>query len=66
VCTIVDERNFQFCTGCGTRSPETETNYTLISAKFGWRISRSKNPDGTYTVAWYCPKCWAKRKSGVT
>ncbi|MGZ3417020.1 MAG: hypothetical protein ACXWUG_24695 [Polyangiales bacterium] len=58
----VDEAHFQFCTSCGTRSPEIETNYTLISAKFGWRLLRTKGAGGEYLLHWYCPKCWSKRK----
>jgi hypothetical protein len=59
----VDEQTFQFCTLCGARSPETTTDYTLISAKFGWRLTRTKTAEGGYSLQWFCPKCWAKRKS---
>lgn len=58
----VDEAHFQLCTSCGTRSPEIETNYTLISAKFGWRLLRTKASDGSNVLHWFCAKCWSKRK----
>jgi hypothetical protein len=53
----------QTCSDCGKRSPETETNYTLISSAFGWRLS--KEPNGTLEplVKWRCPECWKKFKA---
>jgi hypothetical protein len=50
------------CVGCGKQSPETETNYTLISARHGWRLHRFKLPDGKFDVEWHCPDCWKARK----
>jgi hypothetical protein len=44
------------------KSPETETNYTLISAQFGWRLARSKSSDGEIVVEWRCPACWREYK----
>jgi hypothetical protein len=44
------------------KSPETETNYTLISAQFGWRLARSKSSDGEILVEWRCPTCWREYK----
>lgn len=55
-------RDRQTCVGCGKQSPETETNYTLISAQFGWRLSRFKTPDGSLVVEWRCPTCWREYK----
>ena len=55
-------RDRQTCIGCGKKSPETETNYTLISAQFGWRLSRYRNPDGTIMIEWRCPSCWREYK----
>jgi hypothetical protein len=51
-------RDRQTCVGCGKKSPETETNYTLISAQFGWRLTRYTGPDGALVVQWRCPNCW--------
>jgi DNA-directed RNA polymerase subunit RPC12/RpoP len=58
----------QTCVTCGKQAPETETNYTLISAQFGWRLTRYKRPDGTLVLEWRCPNCWRefKRSRGVT
>jgi hypothetical protein len=54
---------------CGKQAPETETNYTLISAQFGWRLTRYKRADGTLVLEWRCPNCWKEFKrsrNGVT
>src|SRR5271154_411716 len=50
------------CISCGKAAPATETNYTLISAKFGWRLTRSPGADGTISLAWRCPTCWHEWK----
>jgi hypothetical protein len=55
-------RDRQTCIGCGKKSPETETNYTLISAQFGWRLTRYRNADGTIVIEWRCPTCWREYK----
>ena len=56
----------QVCVGCGKKSPETETNYTLISAQFGWRLSRTRSPDGSTLIEWRCPTCWREYKKART
>ncbi|HEY2514764.1 MAG TPA: hypothetical protein VGI39_28055 [Polyangiaceae bacterium] len=56
-------RDRQTCIDCGKVSPETETNYTLISAQFGWRLSRRRMANGDFVVEWRCPDCWRKRKA---
>jgi hypothetical protein len=53
----------EVCVGCGKNSPETETNYTLISPRYGWRLVREKQKNGTYLVEWHCPECWRGRKA---
>jgi hypothetical protein len=53
------------CVGCGTSSPATETNYTLIGPQYGWRVSRSVDPKGRKIAEWHCPKCWARRRSTI-
>lgn len=55
-------RDRQTCIGCGKKSPETETNYTLISAQFGWRLTRYRNPEGAIVIEWRCPACWREYK----
>ena len=52
----------QRCAACGKQAPETETNYTLISAQFGWRLSRYKKDDGSIVLEWRCPNCWREFK----
>jgi hypothetical protein len=56
----------QTCVSCGKHAPETETNYTLISAQFGWRLTRFKGPDGAIVLEWRCPACWREYKRART
>jgi hypothetical protein len=58
----MDEKRIH-CLGCGAKSPEVETEYTLISGRFGWRLSRRLARDGSFILEWRCPNCWAKFKS---
>ena len=51
------------CNDCGTESPEIETDYTLISARYGWRVVRTRNAAGEFVIEWRCPTCWAKHKN---
>jgi len=53
----------QRCVQCAALAPPTDTNYTLISAKFGWRLSREVRADGTLLMEWRCPTCWEQYKS---
>ena len=47
------------CADCGTLSPQTETNFTLISARYGWRLIRSVDgASGRSRMEWRCPRCW--------
>ena len=59
-------REFEVCVVCGIPSPKTDTNYTLISPKFGWRLSRRRAADGTFIVEWRCADCWTKHKEQQT
>jgi hypothetical protein len=55
-------RDRQVCIDCGKKSPETETNYTLISAQFGWRLTRRRAHNGDFIVEWRCAECWRDHK----
>jgi len=55
----------QICVGCQAQSPETETNYTLIGSQHGWRLIRSRTPDGTVVAEWRCPGCWKAYKASL-
>jgi hypothetical protein len=54
------------CTDCGARAPTTRSNYTLISASHGWRLSsRRGRPGEKPLLEWRCPGCWtAYRTAG--
>lgn len=56
----------RICGDCGKQAPETETGYTLINAKHGWRNTRHKDGSGQYVIEWRCPDCWraSKEKAG--
>ena len=51
------------CIECGASAPDTNTNYTLISTSFGWRLTRRVLPDGAVNVEWRCTTCWRKQKA---
>jgi hypothetical protein len=40
----------------------TDTNYTLISARHGWRLTLHTAANGTRQAEWRCPMCWATYK----
>lgn len=46
------------CVDCGKRAPEADSNYTLISARHGWRLTRTM-VDGLKRYEWRCPSCYA-------
>ena len=49
------------CSVCGVRAPETDSQYTLISSKYGWRLKREKY-ETIYLLNWFCSDCWKKEK----
>lgn len=53
---------FETCIDCNKQSPETETDYTLIGAQFGWRLTRAPATDGSLHLEWRCPTCWIEYK----
>ncbi|MBI2394736.1 MAG: hypothetical protein HYV09_34525 [Deltaproteobacteria bacterium] len=57
----MDDKRYA-CVDCRARAPEVETEYTLISSRFGWRLTRKIDRDGTIQLEWRCPTCWARRK----
>jgi hypothetical protein len=58
-----EEPTIYICVGCRARSPEVETEYTLISSRFGWRLTRRFDKDGRFAMEWRCPTCWQRYKS---
>jgi hypothetical protein len=61
--TSLPTEGCQTCVDCGRQPPQTETNYTLISARHGWRLSRSVDPSGLRVMKWRCPDCWKKHRT---
>ena len=50
------------CVACGAEAPPTDSAYTLISARFGWRIAQYE-VHGRPHIDWRCPPCWRKYKA---
>jgi hypothetical protein len=50
------------CADCGAVAPKTRTAHSLIGARHGWRVVRSRAPDGREQVQWRCPTCWSAYK----
>ena len=50
------------CVDCSEQSPQTETSYTLISSRYGWRLSLQAGPDGQRVAIWRCPACWQEHR----
>ena len=57
---MLDERSLNKCIECGTLQPQTNTNYTLISSRYGWRLTRTIDDEGRRIMEWRCPMCWAR------
>ena len=60
-----DDKKSHTCVDCGTTSPSTETNYTLISARHGWRLTLGQDKTGARTMQWRCPTCWTRYRQGA-
>jgi len=54
--------NRRACVDCKRLGPETETDYTLIGSRFGWRLRKERAADGTVILEWRRPQCWAEYK----
>jgi hypothetical protein len=58
-----DDKKSHICVDCGAQSPTTDTNYTLISARHGWRLTvTTESSTGRRKAEWRCPRCWEKHK----
>lgn len=55
-------RSTNRCVDCKLAQPTTDTNYTLISSRYGWRLSRRFERDGRKVLEWRCPSCWARHR----
>lgn len=52
----------QVCVDCGATSPADHGEETLISVKYGWRLSRTPDGAGGYVFEWHCRACWQRAK----
>jgi hypothetical protein len=51
------------CVDCGAVAPATETPYTLIGQRFGWRLVHVVDARGKRVPEWRCDKCFRKAKA---
>ena len=59
---MMSETEAEVCVDCGKHAPPTDTNYTLISQRYGWRLLRERLANNDYRVEWRCPECWRAYK----
>jgi hypothetical protein len=49
------------CVDCNLElGPEPDESSTLISMKYGWRLTRQVGDDGAPSLAWRCPICYSQ------
>ena len=51
------------CIDCKAVAPETETAYTLIGQRFGWRLKYVVDESGKRIPEWRCDKCFRAHKA---
>jgi hypothetical protein len=51
------------CVDCGALAPETDTAYTLIGARFGWRLQYVPDETGRRIQRWRCDTCYRRAKA---
>ena len=56
------------CCDCGIAPPRSNNeadpeSTSLISMRYGWRVSRREESTGEFTIEWRCPDCWRRYKS---
>jgi hypothetical protein len=51
------------CVECGAIAPETDTAYTLIGARFGWRLQYLQDKTGRRIQQWRCDTCYRRSKA---
>lgn len=51
------------CIDCGLQAPETESAYTLIGQRHGWRLTWLLDATGKRTPEWRCDKCFRRAKA---
>lgn len=59
---MFDKQDLIRCVGCNSVQPQTDTHYTLISSRYGWRLSRTFDDTGKKVLEWRCPKCWSEHR----
>jgi hypothetical protein len=54
------------CVDCGAVAPETDTAYTLIGQRYGWRVIFVVDQHGKRSPEWRCDKCFRRAKAERT
>jgi hypothetical protein len=55
----------KYCVDCGAAAPKTETNYTLVGQRHGWRLTIVTDDAGRKSSVLRCPSCWAKYRQSA-
>jgi hypothetical protein len=50
------------CTDCGKTVPQEAGDSTLVSMKYGWRLTREPRGEVGLVPTWRCPTCWRAYK----
>lgn len=51
------------CKDCGAIAPETDTAYTLIGSRFGWRLKYVVDGAGKRIPEWRCDECARRERA---
>jgi hypothetical protein len=51
------------CVECRAIAPATDSAYTLISQRFGWRLVYALDAQGKRVPQWRCDKCFRRSKA---
>ncbi len=54
------ESRIHQCADCRKHTPVNSANYTLITCRYGWRLTHGSGRDGRKFVEWRCPSCWSR------
>jgi hypothetical protein len=55
------------CRDCGATAPASDTNYTVVTSRYGWRLTHGtldvnapERSEPISSVEWRCPSCWQR------
>jgi hypothetical protein len=51
------------CVDCRRPAPEQASEYTLISSRYGWRLTKATSTAGETVLEWRCSECFAQYRT---